>query len=304
MNSDVIGITTCEVCNSRFQLRQKHAHFQGKKVRCPKCHQDFTLIVQRPSAAEQAAIENSTENEKQQRRQRRTKAEIRQEHLDRIKDGFRTLHTRLVRIRDAEKSSEEEVRRWCVDVLRDCLGFDDSVIDTEARVLNGRADICLKRNDKIFLVIECKNIRSKLPHRTLEQAIGYAAHLSADWAVTTNGQQWRLYRVIPRKGKDPSTVQMFDIAFLDEDGMSNRDAELLYMLTARAMFSGECERLFHRIACTSDRRLIDALTSDRVTRAIRLELKDAYAAESDETVALEEHHVQERVCELFLPAEL
>jgi hypothetical protein len=109
----------------------------------------------------------------------------------------------------------------------------------------------------VYLIIECKNIRSKLPNRTLEQAIGYAAHLSADWAATTNGQQWRLYRVVPVRGRDPKAVQIFDVALLDEDGMSNEDAENLCMLTARAILSGDTERRYHRTACTSERSLLE-----------------------------------------------
>jgi predicted Zn finger-like uncharacterized protein len=302
MDGKVIGITTCEHCNSRFRLRERHARMDGKPARCPKCHQVFTLRIQRPSMVEQAAIEASEEQEK--KRVRRTKAEIRQEHLERIKDSFRAFHPRLARIAEDERSSEEEVRRWCVEVLRDALGHEDGTINTELRCLNKRVDIALVRDDRVFMVVECKNIRSRLPKSAIDQAVAYAVNRTADWAVVTNGQQWRLYRVVPVPGRDPRVTQIFDVALLDADGMSNRDAEMLYLLTARAIFSGDSERFFHRIGCTSDRRLIAAMSSDRVIRAVRIELLESYRDNVGERVALEDAHVEERIRELFLPSDL
>ena len=70
MDGKVIGITTCEHCDSRFRLRERHARMEGKPARCSKCHQVFTLHIQRPSVVEQAAIENCEEQEK--KRTRRT----------------------------------------------------------------------------------------------------------------------------------------------------------------------------------------------------------------------------------------
>jgi hypothetical protein len=275
---------------------------EGKPARCSKCHQLFTLHIQRPSVVEQAAIENCEDEEK--RRSRRTKAEIRQEHLERIKDSFRTFHPRLARIAEDELSSEEEVRRWCVEVLRDALGHEDGSIDTEQRCLNKRVDIALMRDDRVFMVVECKNVRSRLPQAAVDQAAVYAVNKSADWAVVTNGQQWRLFRVTPVAGRDPKVTEIFDVVLLDDDGMSNRDAEMLYLMSARAIFSGDTERYYHRIACTSDLRLIAAFSSERVIRAVRVELSETYKDDLGERVPLEDAHVEERVRELLLPSEL
>ncbi len=302
MHRTVIGITVCDSCNARYRVTERHQRLENKSVRCQRCHQEFTLRIQRPSTIEQAAIENA-EEQKQQRR-RRTKAQIRQEHLERIKSSFRAFHSRLVHINGDKSSSEEEVRRWCIDVLRDSLDYPDTAIDTELRVLNRRVDIALKHEGKVFLVIECKNIRSKLPKATLDQAVGYAVQLSADWAVTTNGQQWRLYHVTPVRGRDPKVTEIFDVALLDGDGMSDQDAEWLYLLSSRAMLSGDTDRIRHRTSCLSERRLIDAIASERVVRAIRIQLSETYQSDTDERVALEDAHVEDRVRELFLPADL
>ena len=110
--------------------------------------------------------------------------------------------------------------------------------------------------------------------------------------------------MIPVKGREPRVVQIFDVAFLDQDGVSDEDAESLYLLTSRAMFSGETERMFDITASTSDRQLLSAMTSERVVGALRRELIDQYRAESDQRVKLDDEVVEQRIRELFLPPDL
>ena len=298
---DGIGITVCASCNARFVVRSHHLAMEGRPVRCPRCHQEFTLVIQRPSTVEEAALENS--GAQTRTRNRRTKAEIRQAHLEQVKTGFRALHGRLAKIADT-KSSEEEVRRWCIDVIRDGLGWADEDIDTELSTLNQRVDVALKSKGAVRVVIECKNARSKLPDSARNQAASYAANLTADWAVCTNGHTWKLYRVFPVRGQDPQVDRLFDVALLDQDGVSDADAEMLYLLSNRAILSGDTDEAYHMVASTSERRLLRALSSDRVVKAIRRELTEAYSSERSHDPRLTDEVVSERVRELFLPPEL
>jgi hypothetical protein len=159
------------------------------------------------------------------------------------------------------------------------LGYDDSEIDTEMRALNQRIDIVLKSGERVFMVIECKNVRS-------------------------SGQVWKLYRVIPVKGSDPLVIEVFDLALLDEDGVSDEDAEKLYLLTRRAVFGGDTERMYHQIACLSPQRVLAAMTCTRVIKAIRRSLMDSYRAETTKVIRLTEPVVVDRVRDLFFPSEL
>jgi predicted Zn finger-like uncharacterized protein len=204
METAIAGVTTCDYCRTRFRVQERHLRLEGKSIRCPKCHREFIMKVERPSPIERAAIHNSEETEPP--RKRRTKQEIRRHIYSGIKRGMRPYHNRLTEIVSQESSSEEEVRRWCIDVLRSVLGYEDAEIDTELRALNQRIDIALKRDGKVFMVVECKNIRSKLPCNVRDQAVMYAVNKSADWAVITNGQVWKLYRIFPVKGSDPHAV--------------------------------------------------------------------------------------------------
>lgn len=298
MVTTYIGFTSCDDCKTRFRVKSEYQSQIGKSVRCPKCRNVFVMELIEPTPLETASIQSSSPEEAseseadQKKTKRRTKAEIRQELIDSIRDGFRRLHPRLVEISNSPKASEEEVRRWCIDALENVLGYNKGELDTEVRTLGGKVDIALKRGDHIFLVIECKNIRSKLNNGVRDQAAGYATSLSAEWAVVTNGQIWRLYRVIPQPGRDPRFIEVFDVSLLDEDGVSEVDAENLFLLTSRAVFGGDLERMSHLVACTSKKRILQALASERVVKALRLELATTYKDEQDKNVSLDDEIVE------------
>lgn len=180
------------------------------------------------------------------------------------------------------------MRRWCVDALETALGYEKHEINTEVRVLNQRVDIALQKDGKVFLIIECKNIRARLNNHVRDQAATYATNLAAEWIVTTNGQIWKLYKVIPQVGKEPRFIEIFDIALLDEDGVSDADADNLYLLTSRAVFCGDLEAMSHLAAATSKKRVLMALESERVVKALRLELAERYKDSADTGVMIDD----------------
>lgn len=303
MTDDVIGVTVCDECGTRYKLREKNRHQLGKSARCQRCNTIFTVELVDPTPLENAVIKNEEEQAQEvaekKSRQRRTKEEIRQEYLDTIRSGFKSLHPRLVAMDLAEKSSEENVRIWVIDGLINALGYSHDEVDTEVRTLGKRVDIALKKEGKIFMVIECKSVRTKLTNSVRDQAINYATSLSAPWAVITNGHLWRLYRILPRPGRDPKLVEIFDVALLDADGVSDSDVESLYLLTARALFGGDTEKMSHLIACTTKRKILQALTSDRVVKAMRMELVESYKAANEVSVPLDDAGTKSVISDVF-----
>lgn len=297
----VIGVTSCPNCHKRFRVPKKHESLIGKTYRCSSCHEPFVVQIDQPSQLEQAAINNAEQAEQQKsKRARRTKGQIREEHLVRITENLKTLHKRLTEI-CGESSSEEQVRVWCIDVLKLALGYDSRNIDTEVFALGQRIDIALKEDGKIFLVIECKNPKSKLPSAVRDQAVMYAVNKSADWAVATNGAVWKLWRVMPQKGQDPVAIPVFDIALLDEDGVSEIDVSNFYLMTQRALFNGETEAEFHRQHASKDERILQAISSDRVVAMIGKVLSEEYFTQCGQKVSLDEEFIAGRLAEMFTP---
>jgi predicted Zn finger-like uncharacterized protein len=312
---EVLGITVCEHCQKRFRILKKHAKMVGKIVQCTKCHRSFTIAIQSPSPIEQAAIqvqtaassdasESTSAVEQKNPKKRRKQEEIRSAYFDQIKTAFSALFKQLKAITDQESSSEEQVRIWCINVLKMALGYEDADIDTEMSALHQRIDIAIVHEGHVLMVIECKNIRSKLPSNVRDQAVAYAVNKSADWAAVTNGQVWKLYHVTPVKGKDPSVVEVFDIALLDEDGLSDDDVKCFYLLTKRALIRGDSKKEFHLQQSLHLKRLISAFMNPQTIKVLRKLLSKGYRQETGQIVKLNEDIIHERLQEVLLPKEL
>jgi hypothetical protein len=211
---------------------------------------------------------------------------------------------RLEAISCSDSKTEEVVRVWCIDILRSVLGYKDEDIDLELSALGDRIDIALKHEGNVVLIIECKGIDNKLPAKARDQAVKYAATKNASWAAVTSGQNWALYRVVPVKGQDPRAVEVFNIALLDDDGLSNYDLARLYLLTKQALIRGETEREFHRAQCLDPKHLFSAMLSGRAITSIRRSLIESYRKEFKQHVKLTASDIFDELKELIRPNDL
>lgn len=332
-SSSIVGMTQCDECGSRYQVKKRLEPIIGKPIRCPKCGSMFMLQLEKPTPMENAAMAQSstapsqpnkptTNNETadpeqaapadegqavqtaRRRRKRRSSRQVRQEVIDEVADGFQKLHGQLSAIAQADQSSEEQVRLWCYDVLKTALGYKPNQIDAELRVLGKRVDLALKDDGKVFMIIECKSINGRLSNSVRDQAVGYAAHLNAEWAVVTNGCIWKLYHVEGVEGKEPESQEVFNISLLDEDGVSDDDAECLYLLTARAIFKGETNNEAHKVACLSEANFLQTLKSESVIEAVKKQLVSQYKKQTKVDIDFDDDDFQEKYEKHVLPDEL
>lgn len=302
----IIGISICTNCRARFRVKRKNQNLIGKSIRCVKCHGEFVIALERPTQVEEAAIKNEEERKvsPKPKKKKRTKAQMLRHHLKVIKKNLMPLHLRLTALSSQGQCSEEQIRIWCIDVLRQVLDYPNEDIDTEYSALGQKIDIVLKNDGKVFMVIECKQMKSKLGTNVVNQGVNYATSKSADWVVVTNGHVWRLYRVIPVKGTDPLAVRVFDISLLDADGVSEADVENFYMLTKRAIFKGETEKMYHEVECLSHQSMVSAITSQTVVKSLRRALLQSYKKSSGQRLKFELEDVATRLRELLLPQDL
>ena len=265
-----IGTTVCDHCNAKIRVPERYSRLVGKDVRCPRCHELFTMVLNG-----QVAVPEKP------KRTRRTQSQIRQDEVDKILAGFQSLYPRLAELSQRPRSSEEDIRLWVVDALREALGYSVDQIFTEAPTPGGPADILLRGNDAPLMVIETKRVAATLKKTSArKQATKYAALLGAKWAVTSNGRTWRLFRVNYAEGRPPQPILIFDVALLDDDGVSESDAANLYYLSAHAMSCGDTEREYHAVACTAEHRMQSAILSPKIVASIRRQLLRTYEAET------------------------
>ena len=176
--------------------------------------------------------------------------------------------------------NEEETRRWVVDVLRSAFGYTDDQLETEMKALGKRVDIAVKIGDKVLMVIECKASNVKINNAAIHQATNYAATLGAEWALVTNGQVWDLYHVSPNKGKEPTVSDVFIVEILDDDGISKDDIEYLYLLTEKALTSGETLKTMHNMRASSIERILNTIFTEKILKSISNDLISSYKKET------------------------
>ena len=96
---------------------------------------------------------------------------------------------------------------------------------------------------------------------------------------------------------------VFDLALLDEDGISDGDAHHLYLLSARALKIGDTEREYHEVICTSPARIYDALFSERVLSAVRVQLTESYRTDTEQRVKVDDDDVEGAIHDQLTPLE-
>ena len=94
------------------------------------------------------------------------------------------------------------------------------------------------------------------------------------------------------------------MALLDEDGVSEEDAELLYLISKRAYTSADTEKQTHLVAATNPTRLVSALVDEGVVSKLRRTLESQYRDETKIRVTLNTDELKDRLGELLSPESL
>lgn len=99
------------------------------------------------------------------------------------------------------RKPEEEVRQWAIYVLLSEYGIRINSIEIEKAARDHStkypADIVVNRNDKPYIVVECKRPYGNNPQKVLKQAQIYADDLMAEFAIYTDGpENWKVTRKI------------------------------------------------------------------------------------------------------------
>lgn len=113
---------------------------------------------------------------------------------------------------DKRNAPEESIRQWCCFELIRCYGIRVPEIEIERKIKSGsghrRIDILVKKNDRPWLVVECKKPKHKATNDALDQAISYANSegIKAEFVLFSDGTEWQVRRCI--HGKWVSVVDL------------------------------------------------------------------------------------------------
>jgi hypothetical protein len=114
------------------------------------------------------------------------------------------------------------------DMLADVFGYDKySEVTSEFAIRGTYCDLATKLDNVLQTLIEVKAIGHELKEPHVKQAVDYAANQGVDWVLLTNGDCWRIYRIVFAKPIDQELV--VDLCFSQLNARSESDLELLYL---------------------------------------------------------------------------
>ena len=152
---------------------------------------------------------------------------------------------------------EEEVRQRYICRLVDSYGYDINQMDQELKVTNShrgqgsaRADIVIWKsaqeknyNKSAFIIVECKAESVTIRKEDYYQGYNYAAWAGADFFVTTNLKETRIFKVV--KGELPKKLE--EIVDIPTADMANNEKKVKELLNQTKAFTrDEFSRLLYK----------------------------------------------------------
>jgi predicted type IV restriction endonuclease len=168
--------------------------------------------------------------------------------------------------------NESDTSMIATDVLADVFGYDKySEVTRELCIRGTFCDLATRIDGKFQMLIEVKAIGLELKESHVKQAVDYAANQGIEWVALTNGNLWKVYRVIFAKPIDAELV--LDIDLLALSAKNANDLENLYLLTRESMVKSGLYAYHDHLQATNKFYLAAVVLSDAVLDTVRRELR-------------------------------
>lgn len=119
----------------------------------------------------------------------------------------------------AEADSNEAVTRQRVEkIFETCMGFDVLKHITPEYAVHGigdaeYCDLAIRLDEKSppEVLVEIKRVKTDLATKHLKQVASYAINKGCEWAMLTNGKEWRLYHISFDQPPQTTLVESWNI---------------------------------------------------------------------------------------------
>jgi hypothetical protein len=161
------------------------------------------------------------------------------------------------------------------DMLSDLLGYNKyQEITSEFAIRGTYVDLAVKVGNDIRFLVEVKAIGCELKDNHVKQAIDYGANQGIEWALLTNGLQWRIYQIIFKQPIDRNLVFEADLSTLN---LRDSDAiECIGTLSREGFTQSSMDALAEQKLATNKFTVAAILLSEPVVMMARRELRRIY----------------------------
>ncbi len=189
----------------------------------------------------------------------------------RIQGGIKRYQT-VLRNAKTKDVNESDTVVIITDMLNDIFGYDKYCeITSEFAIKKTYCDLAIILNDKVKLLVECKAIGMDLKEEHVKQACDYASNLGIDWTILSNGQYWRVYKMIFSK---PVTRELvYEFNFLELSSKRKSDLEELYYLTKEAVTKSKLEEYYYQRQIISKHFIGQLLSTELIADVVRRQLR-------------------------------
>jgi hypothetical protein len=217
---------------------------------------------------------------------------------DRLSAGLKRFAPILAAARSRDVN-ESDTSMIVTDMLADIYGYDKySEVTRELAIRGTYCDLATRIDGKFQMLIEVKAIGLELKDGHAKQAVDYAANQGVEWVALTNGQMWKVFRVIFAKPIDAELV--LDIDLLTLNPKSANDLESLFLLTRESMLKSGLYAYHDHLQATNKFYLAAVVLSDPVLDTVRRELRrvsDAKVELAELREALKQEVIKREVIE-------
>jgi predicted type IV restriction endonuclease len=190
---------------------------------------------------------------------------------ERLAAGLRRFQPILASAKSRDVN-ESDTSMIVTDMLAELFGYDKYHEVTRELCIRGTfCDLATRIDGKFQMIIEVKMIGLDLKDAHVRQAVDYAANQGIEWVALTNGNVWKVFKVIFAKPIDAEPV--LDIDLLNLSSKRTSDLESLYLLTRESMLKAGLYAYHDHLQATNKFYLAAVVLSDSVLETVRRELR-------------------------------
>jgi predicted type IV restriction endonuclease len=183
-------------------------------------------------------------------------------------------------IEDVAKAdgNEAETRRRVERIFESIMGYDALKHISREYAVHGvgdteHCDFAIQLDDREssvpIMLVELKRVNVDLVPKHLKQVTSYSINVGCEWALLTNGKEWKLYHIL--FGQPPQTKLIDSWNLMNDDLVTL--AEKFDLISYRNIKKGGLARIWEKSNVLTAQNILKTILSEESIRLIRRNLR-------------------------------
>jgi predicted type IV restriction endonuclease len=176
----------------------------------------------------------------------------------------------------AEAGNEAVTRQRIEKIFETCMGFDILKHITPEYAVHGvgdaeYCDLAIRLDEKTspIVLVEIKRVKSDLSTKHLKQVASYAINKGCEWALLTNGREWRLYHISFDQPPQTTLVESWNIISDDLTVLADKFSLICY----KSLKRDSLKQLWVKTNVLTAHNILKTILSENSISLIRRSLK-------------------------------